>query len=92
MGLEVKTMELKNGQQKTASAETPINVKKAKEFVADVRSEIQKITWTSREELITYTQIVVSAMFICGMSIYALDLLIQGTLNGLHFLLSFISG
>lgn len=91
MGAEVKSMEVKKPQQSTASGQI-LPTKRVREFVEDIKSEIQKITWTNREELWVYTKIVVGATFICGMSIYFLDLIIQGTLNSLNFLLSFISG
>lgn len=91
MGAEVKSMEIKKPQQLTA-AERNVSIKRAQEFVSDVKSEIQKITWTSREELLVYTKIVVGATFAFGMSIYVLDLLIQGMLSGLNLLLQFISG
>lgn len=90
MGAEVKSMEIKKPQQ--ATGESVLLIKRMQEFIADVKSEIQKITWTNREELTVYTKIVVIATFAFGMSIYGLDLLIQGTLSGLHFLLSLISG
>lgn len=91
MGAEVKSMEVKKPQQ-TLAAERSFSFKKVQSFVADVKGEIQKITWTSREELVVYTKIVVGATFVFGMSIYLLDLLIQGTLGSLNFLLHLISG
>ncbi len=90
MGAEVKSMEMKKPQ--SSSIESALTAKKAQHFVADVKSEIQKINWTSREELTVYTKIVVLATFLFGMSIYFLDLLIQGTLSGLSLLLRLISG
>lgn len=91
MGAEVKSMEVKKPQHSTASEQT-LPIKRVQEFVTDIKSEIQKITWTSREELLVYTKIVVGATLVFGMSIYVLDLMIQGTLSGLHVLLSFIGG
>lgn len=91
MGAEVKSMEVKKPQQATAT-ERSFSLKKVQDFIADVKSEIQKITWTSREELVAYTKIVVGATFVFGMSIYLLDLMIQGTLGSLNFLLQLISG
>ncbi len=90
MGAEVKSMEMKKPQ--SSSIESALTAKKARHFVADIKSEIQKISWTSREELIVYTKIVVLATFLFGMSIYFLDLLIQGTLSGLGLLLRLSSG
>lgn len=91
MGAEIKSMEIKKPQQPTAAGQA-VTAKRIKEFVADVKSEIQKITWTNREELLVYTKIIVGATFIFGMAIYGLDLIIQGTLAGLNLLLQFIGG
>ena len=91
MGAEVKSMEVKKPQQ-TIAADRTFTLKRGQEFVADIKSEIQKITWTSREELLVYTKIVVGATFAFGMAIYMLDLMIQGTLSTLNFLLNLISG
>lgn len=90
MGVEVKSMEVKKPQSITSEQSFSLN--KVKDFAADIKSEINKITWTSREELLVYTKIVVGATFVFGMSIYLLDLVIQGTLGGLNLLLSFLSG
>lgn len=90
MGAEVKSMEIKKPQQ--VATEQMISSKKVRNFIADVKSEIQKITWTNRDELIFYTKLVVGATFAFGMAIYALDLLIQGALGTLNLLLRLISG
>jgi preprotein translocase subunit SecE len=87
VGAEVKSMEAKKPQQSTATERTLI-IKQVKEFVGDIKSEINKITWTSREELLVYTKIVIGATFAFGMSIYILDLMIQGILSGLNLLLN----
>lgn len=87
MGVEVKSMEVKKPQQ-TSASEKLSAVKSFSDFIADVKSEIKKITWTSREELQTYTKIVVLATFFFGMAIYGLDLMIQGTLSVLTLLLN----
>ncbi len=90
MGAEVKSMEIKKNQQTTT--ERAVSTKRIRDFVADIKSEIQKITWTSREELFAYTKIVVLATLIFGMTIYMLDLFIQSILGSLSFLLNFIGG
>jgi preprotein translocase subunit SecE len=95
VGSEIKTMEMKKTQVSPTvekAVESSFTVKKARNFVADVKSEIYKINWTNRDELIVYTKIVVLATFLFGMSIYLLDLMIQGTLGGLNLLLRLISG
>ncbi|MBA2367997.1 MAG: preprotein translocase subunit SecE [Candidatus Protochlamydia sp.] len=83
-------MEIKKPQ--ISAKESTFSLKKVRNFVDDVKSEIFKINWTNREELIVYTKIVVMTTFLFGMSIYLLDLLIQGSLSGLSFMLRWISG
>lgn len=90
MGAEVKSMEIKKSQNTTAVRVYSPN--RVKEFIADIKSEIQKITWTSRDELIFYTKLVVGATFIFGMAIYVLDLIIQATLSSLNFIAHLIGG
>jgi preprotein translocase subunit SecE len=101
---EVKPMEVKKTQQGAASTAVPKDVasKEAsyretagkgwnpKEFVGDIKDELKKISWTSPEELKTYTQLVVAATFVAGMGIYFVDLLIQICLNGLGWIAKLI--
>lgn len=91
MGAEVKTMEIKKPQQ-ASTANPALNKKKVQDFVANLKAEVFKVQWTSKEELITYAKIVVITTFVFGMSIYFMDLIIQGLLTGLSFLLRLIAG
>jgi preprotein translocase subunit SecE len=86
---EVTTMEIKKSQQ---TIEQAMLFKRSEQFVGDVKAEIRKITWTNRDELFFYTKIVVLSTLLFGLSIYGLDLLIQGTLSTLSFLMHLISG
>lgn len=90
VGAEVKSMDIKKTQQTTPTQ--ILSTKRVQEFASEIKGEIQKITWTSRDELIFYTKLVVGATFLFGMAIYLLDLLIQASLVGLDFILRFISG
>ena len=90
MSAEVKSMDIKKAP--TTVKDSAVSIKKAQNFVTDVKSEIYKIHWTNREELITYTKIVIGATFVAGMAIYTLDLSIQGALNTLNFMLQFLFG
>lgn len=92
MGAEVKSMEIKKTPPTTAAVENPVTKKKVLDFIADMKSEIAQIQWTSKDELITYTQIVVAMTFIFGMAIFFTDLVIQGSLHLLNYLLRFIAG
>lgn len=62
---------------------------KAVAFVTDVKNEIKKIHWTDKEELKVYTKLVVAATFIFGMSVYLVDLTIQGFLVSLNAIFRF---
>lgn len=90
MGVEAKSMEVK--KSRLFASGKKISVKKVQIFIADVKSEVKKITWTTPDELIFYTKLVVGATFLFGMSIYGLDLLIQGVLGSLSYFLQLISG
>lgn len=54
---------------------------KFRDYIQDIKSEIKKIDWTSKDELKVYTKIVVIATFWLGMGIYAVDLTIQSLLS-----------
>lgn len=62
------------------------------QFVSDVKQEIERITWTSKDELIVYTKIVVGATFVLGLSIFVVDLVIRGFLNSLGHMAHWIGG
>jgi preprotein translocase subunit SecE len=85
---EVKFMDIKKRSPSKVGALTSQHMVN---FVAEMKNEVRKITWTSQEELITYTKIVVSATLLIGMGIYGLDLIIQSVLAGLDFLLSWLA-
>lgn len=91
MTAEVKSMEVNKVQQK-ANVERTFNKVKIKDFVEEVKAEVQRVTWTSREELQVYTKIVVGSTLFFGIGVYCTDLLIQGMLNGLSFFVRLIGG
>lgn len=84
MVVEVKTMEPKKNQQAVlhSSKDKEVAAKKLQvaEFVGEIKAELKRISWTSSEELKTYTKIVVGATFFFGMGIYFMDLIIQAGL------------
>lgn len=65
--------------QKNKSVST--GVKSGGSFFEKVKSEFLRITWTKREELLTYTKIVIGATFLCGFSVYFIDLTIKSLLQ-----------
>ncbi len=61
-------------------------------FVGEIKSEFKKVSWTSKEELNTYTKIVVAATFLFGLGVYFMDVIIQTGLSTLNIALRFIAG
>jgi preprotein translocase subunit SecE len=61
-------------------------------YVTELKEELKKVTWTTKEELILFTKIAVGATFALGLGIYGIDLLIKGVLNGFGTLVHLIFG
>lgn len=87
---EVKYMEIKKTQQKVM-AESSVNRAKVTDFIEEMKAEVARVTWTTREELEVYTKIVVCSTLVFGMGIYCVDLLIQGVLGGIGFFFHLIT-
>lgn len=67
--------------------------KKAKRktfFLREMKEEMKKVSWTSKEELRTCGKIVVGAIFFLGIGIYLVDLFIRLTLSGIGNLVRLI--
>lgn len=87
-GERVQRMDVKKGRSTSASNEG----RKVITFVGDVKQELKKVEWTSKDELKSYTQIVLVSTLIFGMFIYCIDLVIQGFLGGINLLIKFFTG
>ncbi len=61
-------------------------------YISELKAELKKVTWTTKEELILFTKIVVGSTFALGLGIYGVDLLIKGVLNGFGALIHLIFG
>jgi len=53
------------------------------QWFGEVKQEIKKVTWTSKEELILFTKVTVGTTFVVGLGIYLLDLLIKSGLSSI---------
>ncbi len=82
-------MASKNSRSQAASKNPGAN---AFNFIGDVKAELKKISWTTKEELQVYTKIVVVATFVFGMMIYLIDLVVNGCLGGIGTLFRMIIG
>lgn len=50
-------------------------------FFGNVKKELKQVTWTSKEELKTYTKVVLGTTFLFGMIIYFFDIILQSFLQ-----------
>lgn len=67
-------------------------LKQKKNFIRELKEEIRKVSWTSKEELTKSTKIVLGATFAFGIAIYLVDLLVRSSLAGLDSLVHRIVG
>ena len=61
-------------------------------YIQELKDELKKVSWTSKEELKFATKAVVGAIFIFGMGIYLFDLVIKGCLDFVARIVHFIFG
>ena len=61
-------------------------------FIRDLKEELRKINWTTKEELKFCTKIVVGATLFFGLGIYGVDLVIKGALELIALAARFIFG
>ncbi len=66
-----------------------LNAKKRKKvkgktnFFHELKEEMKKVSWTTKEELVFCTKIVLGAIFALGLGIYVVDLCIRFVLQGI---------
>ena len=57
---------------------------RVREFLEDVRNEMKKVSWPSREEVVGTTTVVIIASFIFAFFLYAADLVLFGMVEYLY--------
>jgi preprotein translocase subunit SecE len=62
------------------------------DFGREIKQELKKIEWTTKDELKSYTKIVVISTFLFGMGVYFIDLIVQTFLSGIHLIFKFLTG
>ncbi len=60
--------------------------------IQDLKEELKKVSWTTRDELKFSTKMVVGTTFFLGMGIYFIDLVIKGCLDLVTLVVHFIFG
>ena len=92
MAVGVKMMDDKKTEKAVQASPSKAAIKKGSSYLTEIKTEFNKITWTSKEELIFYTKLVVGATFISGIAVYIIDLSIRSVLGALETIVKFIFG
>lgn len=79
-------------KNRSAASASKMDGRKVVNFVGDVKQELKKVEWTGKDELKSYTWIVLVSTLVFGMFIYFIDLIIQGFLGGINLLVKFFGG
>lgn len=87
--MSLSTMEERKTQTQQVEK---VSTKKAFTYLEEIKSEFKKVTWTSREELIVYTKVVVAFTFFFGMAVYFTDVFIHQFMVGLNNAIRWITG
>lgn len=83
MSVSQKIAELSSSKRKSTRVKN--------RFFQDMKEEMKKVSWTTKEELVTCTKIVIGAIFVLGLGIYVVDLVIRYVLIGIGNLIHLIS-
>lgn len=59
-------------------------IKRLIQFLKDVRSELKKVTWPSRREVISTTIVVIIATIFFGFFLYAMDLIFSWVVKNIR--------
>ncbi len=61
-------------------------------YIQELKEELRKVSWTTKEDLKFATKMVVGATFILGLGIYLVDMIIKGCLDLIGLIAHFIFG
>lgn len=61
-------------------------------FFGELKEELKKVSWTTKQELVFCTKVVVGATFFFGVGIYLVDLFIKGALELIKNMVLFFLG
>lgn len=60
--------------------------------IQELKEELKKVSWTTKDELKLSTKIVIGAIFLFGLGIYLFDLVIKGCLDFISIVAHYIFG
>lgn len=52
-------------------------------YISEMKEELSKVSWTTKDELKNLAKIVIGATFVFGIGVYLSDLVVKGALDGL---------
>jgi len=62
------------------------------DFIQEIKDELRKVSWTTKEELIFSTKAVIGSIFVLGLGIYGVDLIVKRVLDLISFAVHYIFG
>lgn len=87
-------MDVKLNQPRIADAAAQKKSKIARffGFIQELKDELRKVSWTTKDELKFSTKAVITATLVLGLGIYLVDLVIKGCLDFISLAVHFIFG
>lgn len=79
-------------EEEKKNTKTSLKKRSVASFIQSLKDELRKVTWTSKQELLTCTKVVVVSTVVCGFGIYLVDLFLKQSLDGIHALARLIFG
>ncbi|MDS1030404.1 preprotein translocase subunit SecE [Bacillota bacterium LX-D] len=67
----------------TKSLAKPASANKAAKFFRGVISELKKVQWPNRKEILTYTLVVLASVFVVSAMIWIVDSIFSSILNAI---------
>lgn len=92
--MSIMDTKLPGSSRSESAAESPHSRSKFSliTFLSQMKSEMTKVSWTSKRELLFSTKMVLLSMFVFGFSIYLVDLSIRNLLDMLKAAVHYIAG
>ena len=66
-------------------AQSTLKKKPALGYIQGIKDELKKVSWTTKEELMLSTKVVIAVTFASGVGIYFVDLLVKGGLDFISY-------
>jgi len=81
-----------NSESETAPIKEKSKKRSLFQFLAALKEELKKVSWTSKGELKTSVKVVIVSTFVFGFAVYAADIVIKLSLQGFNNLARLLFG